>query len=399
MNPKSSESGEVLFIAAPAAGHVNPLLPLVLELERRGHGVTFATGAEQIAAAASTGARAVELPWFLDPTSLSREQFSTTTFVDFLDNLLESAAPHMNRLLDDARARRTKAVCFDAMVAPIAIALAERLRVPAISLIPSMAVNENLPLGELLPADFRPDNPALVRYATQLQTFVAEQGLSTPLLPMVVPPVPLTVVFVPSAFQIAAGTFDSTHLFAGPTVPNARRPAEDRRPLLLVSLGTAFNDRPEVFRTCAAALADTDWRVAMSIGRTSRDALGDLPGNVEVAATVPQTELLGKASAFVTHAGMNSIMESLALQVPLITLPQVPEQALNARRVAELGLGEVLDSATFSAELLRETVLRVAGDDRVRERLEWMAAEIADAGGAAVAADAVLALIGTTEGK
>lgn len=367
------------------------------ELIGRGHQVTFASGPAHVQAAAAVGARVVELPWTLDPTSLSREGFSTTTFVELLGSFLDTAAPRLDAIVADARADGTDAVCFDATVAPIAVAVAERLGVQAISCIPSMAVNEHLPLAELLPPDFRPDNEALVRYAGRLYDFSAKQGLTAPLAPMAVPPVPLTLVFVPPAFQIAADTFDASYRFVGPTArqdtgqpgPEWQPPA-DGGSLALVSLGTAFTDRPDVFRACAAAFAGTDWHVVMSIGRTPRASLGSLPGNVQVAPSVPQQAILRRAAAFVTHAGMNSIMEALTYSVPLVTLPQVPEQDLNARRVRELGLGELLDGDDLTPDRIRAAVLGVAVDQGVRERLKWMAGQIADAGGAGAAADAVL---------
>lgn len=386
-------SKSFVFIAAPASGHVNPTLPVVAELTRRGHAVTFVTGPAHLAAVAAAGARAVEIPWLLDPTSLSRERFSTTTLLELLNGLLDAVTPLMDQLVDEARG--ADCVCFDATVAPVAAALAERLGVPAVSLIPSMAVNEHLPLAELLPPDFRPDNEALVRYGTRLHEFGTSQGLSAPLLPLVVPEVPLTLVFVPPAFQIAADTFDASYRFVGPTVPTPGEdwPAPEGRKLLLVSLGTAFTDRPDVFRTCAAAFADTDWHVVMSTGRTARQELGTLPVNVEAAASVPQTAILRQATAFISHAGMNSIMESLACAVPLVTLPQVPEQALNARRVVDLGLGASLESQDLTPDLVRETVLAVAADERVRDRLKWMSGEIEAADGASTAAYAILGLL------
>jgi MGT family glycosyltransferase len=258
-----------------------------------------------------------------------------------------------------------------------------------------MAVNEHLPLAELLPPDFRPDNEALARYASRLHDFSTKQGLTSPLLPMGIPPVPLTLVFVPPAFQIAADTFDLSYRFVGPTMqpvpPDTKwQPPVAGGPLALVSLGTAFTDRPDVFRACAAAFADTDWHVVMSIGRTPRASLGSLPDNVQVAPSVPQHAVLRHATAFISHAGLNSIMEALTCAVPLVTLPQVPEQGLNARRVKELGLGELLDD-DLTPDRIRAVVLDVAVDQQVRERLKWMAGQIAKAGGASTAADAILA--------
>lgn len=124
---------------------------------------------------------------------------------------------------------------------------------------------------------------------------------------------------------------------------------------------------------CAQAFAGTEWHVVMSLGRTDPALLGELPPNVEALPSVPQQAVLGHATVFVSHAGMNSIMEAVSRDVPLVTLPQVPEQALNARRVRELGLGEVLDSEALTPELVRETVLRVARDPVVHDRPAWLA--------------------------
>ncbi|MBK1789522.1 glycosyl transferase, partial [Prauserella sp. ASG 168] len=94
------------------------------------------------------------------------------------------------------------------------------------------------------------------------------------LLPMAQPELPLRLVFLPAAFQIAAHTFDPTWRVVGPTLaPRVREPVRDDRPLLVVSLGSAFTDRPDLFRACAAAFAGSSWRVVMATGRTPLDEL------------------------------------------------------------------------------------------------------------------------------
>lgn len=57
---------------------------------------------------------------------------------------------------------------------------------------------------------------------------------------------------------------------------------------------------------------------------------------------MPQVDILRRADAFVTHGGMNSISEGLYCEVPLVVVPQQIEQALNGRRVAEVGAGILL---------------------------------------------------------
>jgi MGT family glycosyltransferase len=164
--------------------------------------------------------------------------------------------------------------------------------------------------------------------------------------------------------------------------------------VLFISLGTAFNDRPDFFRMCLQAFGDGAWQVAMAVGdRVDAGALGPVPGNVEVRPYFPQLAVLRHADVFVSHAGMNSTMESLYHAVPLVTVPQMPEQEANARRVEELGLGRRLDPLQLTPERLRAAVDEVAADQRIRANLATMRTHVRRAGGSVAAADAIEARI------
>ena len=68
-------------------------------------------------------------------------------------------------------------------------------------------------------------------------------------------------------------------------------------------------------------------------------ALGALPPNVRAEARVEQLRVLGEASVFLTHCGMNSVSESIWCGVPMVLAPQQSEEGAVARRAAELGAG------------------------------------------------------------
>jgi MGT family glycosyltransferase len=141
-----------------------------------------------------------------------------------------------------------------------------------------------------------------------------------------------------------------------------------------------MNHNVEFYRLCLAAFADTDWHVAMAIGdRTDPAELGEIPANLEVRPYFPQQAVLARANAFITHAGMNSVMESLWHQVPMVAVPQTPEQAANADRVEQLGAGQVLARPTV--EELRQAVLAVT-DPSVARSLGELRRSIDRAGGA-----------------
>lgn len=164
-------------------------------------------------------------------------------------------------------------------------------------------------------------------------------------------------------------------------------------PVVLVSLGTAYNRRPDFYRMVLGSAAGRPWQVVLAVGAVDPAELGPIPPNVEVRPHVPQLAVLRHARAFVTHAGMGSTMESLYYEVPMVALPQMAEQRANADRVAELNLGATLSPERLTPEALWNEVDRVAADPTIRERLAWMRGEIDAAGGAAAAADAIEKLL------
>jgi UDP:flavonoid glycosyltransferase YjiC (YdhE family) len=91
---------------------------------------------------------------------------------------------------------------------------------------------------------------------------------------------------------------------------------------------------------------------------------------------------------FLTHAGMNSVMESLYHGVPLVAVPQIPEQRAVAARAAELGLGVMLDAPT--PDDLRAAVAAATAH---RPAVEALGAVLRATPGAPVAADALEKLL------
>ncbi|XP_071706778.1 UDP-glucosyltransferase 29-like [Rutidosis leptorrhynchoides] len=74
----------------------------------------------------------------------------------------------------------------------------------------------------------------------------------------------------------------------------------------------------------------------------------------------PQTKILGHKNlgGFVSHCGWNSVMETMKFGVPIIAMPMHLDQPVNARLVAEVGVGvEVLRDG--NGRLKRENVAKV----------------------------------------
>ena len=92
------------------------------------------------------------------------------------------------------------------------------------------------------------------------------------------------------------------------------------------------------------------------------DGLPPVPSNFMTFAHVPQLDVLRLCSAFITHGGMGSVMESLISRVPVIVIPLYGDQMWNSDCVAsaKLGVGFRYPLRTLSARALREAVHELA---------------------------------------
>lgn len=279
--------------------------------------------------------------------------------------------------------------------------LAEVLGVPGVALVPNFAANEHFSLlRTFLPEDFDTDHPALREVERNRAELAEELGVSLPGSVFSAKPADLNLVSVPRQFQPAAETFDERFRFLGPSLGSrATResfaPRDPEVPLLFISLGTAFNNRPDFYRQCLEAFSDGAWQVAMSVGeQLDPDELGPFPDNFDVRARFPQPAVLEHADVFLSHTGMNSTMESLYHGVPLVAYPQMPEQRANAERAEQLGLARVLPEEV-TPELLRKTVDAVSGDERMRAVASATSFGVRSGGGAVAGADALEAHLAT----
>ncbi|OJF15578.1 Glycosyltransferase [Couchioplanes caeruleus subsp. caeruleus] len=409
------------FVPLAAHGHVNPTLALAGELVSRGHRVTYATSADHAPAVARTGAAVVELPWKAELSAMAGSGYTAGNMLAMMAAGVTELTETFDALVAAFSEDRPDCVCFDIMGLP-GRALADRLGVPGVALAPNMVGNAHFSLQSVMwPADLSPSDPRLAAIGRALASFAAEQGISPASVQPLSARVPLHLVFVPRAFQIAGDTFGPEFRFLGPSLPPpvptpprapasagpaapaapatpaapaapAAAPAAGWRPrthdrIVLISLGTVFNDRPDLLRICLDAFADSPWHVVLATGRSA--VPGPFPANIEVHRHVPQLEVLRHASVFVSHTGMGSTMEALLHGVPLVSVPQTPEQALNGRRAAELGLGLALETEKMTADMLRDAVEDVVADAGIAANLRRWRDMLGAAGGAQAGAVAL----------
>jgi MGT family glycosyltransferase len=209
----------------------------------------------------------------------------------------------------------------------------------------------------------------------------------------------LNIVYTSRLFQPGERAFDEERFtFVGPSIAPRNDPFDlpvaktEKRPILYVSLGTIVSDLESFYRTCFEAYRDEDLLVIMSVGGQIDIArLGQIPDNVIVRNRVPQLEVLRRAGAFLTHAGMNSVSEGLLAGVPLVCFPQTAEQAMVAKQVVQCGAGKRMHPRDITADVLRAYVREVLANASYKQSAAKLSESFAAGGGYVHAADEIFA--------
>ncbi len=218
-------------------------------------------------------------------------------------------------------------------------------------------------------------------------------------------PPALNLVYTLREFQPYEEEFESKkYLFLGASVYDRKEQAwqykKQGRPLIYISLGTVVKGKRKFFQSCVDAFRDEDVEVILSTGfQFDKGKLKNIPENVYIYPSVPQTQVLKQADVFVTHGGMNSVSEAFTHGVSLVVVPFMSDQPVNARRVEELGLGVQLDYHIMDKEVLRRTVLSVLENAHIKEKAIKIQEQIYNAPGNVGGAEAIVSYVRGTLSK
>jgi len=102
---------------------------------------------------------------------------------------------------------------------------------------------------------------------------------------------------------------------------------------------------------------------------------------------------LARARLTLSHAGLNTVLDSLSCGVPLVTVPITYEQPAIASRVRWCGVGEVVPFQKIEAGRLRRKLEHVLGHASYFENARLVRDSIDRAGGVKGAADIIEKII------
>jgi zeaxanthin glucosyltransferase len=214
-----------------------------------------------------------------------------------------------------------------------------------------------------------------------------------------------SITQTPSAFDFDSSHWPSQFYHTGPfhdgkgreklNFPWERLTGE---PLIYASMGTILNGRVDVFRTIVAGLAKhKDLQLVLSIGdQLDPKQIGPVPNNAIIVKRAPQLELLKQTSVCITHAGLNTVLESLAQGVPQVAVPVTFDQPGVAARIAHHQTGVVTSLDKLTADHLSTLLDEVLTNSIYRDNAGRLQKTIAKTNGLSAAADLVEESLGVT---
>lgn len=156
---------------------------------------------------------------------------------------------------------------------------------------------------------------------------------------------------------------------------------------VLVSLGTVNQQAGQrFFATAVQAVAPLADRL-QAILVAPPDLVDPPPDHVLIREFVPQLDMLPHLHAVVSHAGHNTVCETLAHGVPLVVAPIRDDQPMIAGQVVDAGAGVRVHFGRVDATGLRSALTTVLDDPSYPAAAQRVQTSFADAGGAAAAAD------------
>jgi UDP:flavonoid glycosyltransferase YjiC (YdhE family) len=391
-----------LFVVFPEAGHFNPFVGIAQHLTGAGHTVEFFSmeDLEPRLAAAGVPARCQ----FVTSSSggerrttrardlgrlLARPAFARRWYEYVLVSQVRAQVAGLRELVS---ARRPDVLVTDPLAyAGAIVAEQEGLRWAALS----------TQLLALAPAGWTcPYLDCLAALASDRERLFAAEKVSIAIRAGEVVSPWLNTVFATE--DLAPRPADNPHtVYVGPARsrgPRGDEPSDfpwqrlrDDRPLVYISFGSQLGVPPDLYEWLVSAV-DADEAQLVVTFPDAEDRPPATPPHVIAVHRAPQLALLDRAALMVSHGGANSTAECLARGKPMLVVPVIADQPLQALLVERRGAGFALTLEAATAPRVREAVRGLLSDQTFRKRAAEIGRAYSAADGSAAAAELLLKL-------
>lgn len=170
-------------------------------------------------------------------------------------------------------------------------------------------------------------------------------------------------------------------------------PVDPARPFVFASLGTMQGARVAMFKQMALACRRLDAQLLIAhcgALNPAQEQLLKRHGATWVTDFAPQQWALHHADVVITHGGLNTVMDAIVARTPILVMPIAFDQPGVAARVSFSGAGLRLNRRAGAGKISEHVQTLLAHPP---EALNWLAADIHNAGGVTRAANIIEAAI------
>ncbi|HKS63679.1 MAG TPA: glycosyltransferase [Xanthobacteraceae bacterium] len=340
-----------LFLTWNGAGNQPPAAAIAQALRRRGHEITFAGYANQRCYFVERGFRFILLG---RSAAAWRDEAPERMF----DVKLQAAWASSDHLLDLPRLiseERCDALVIDCLMFG-ALAAAESTHVPVATLIHSAPGALMPPKGKFESQVLGSVNELRVKAGLPSVGSLWESWARFPSLSNSIRQLDPLAAQAPVAFTYLGPISEELP----PCGWKPPWPANDRRPLILVSFSTGpyWDQTSRILRTLDA-IRGRNCRVLVTAGSTELDP-ATVPDNAIIVRRIPHDEILPHVAVTVTHAGHGTVTASLKHGVPLLCLPNpAADQPILAAQIQNLGCGLSLEGETATSSEIGKSIDRL----------------------------------------
>ena len=407
------------FLSLPVPGHLNPMTTLARKLRSRGHDVVFISLADVAPFVEATG-----LPF----VPCSETAYPAGSLGKLVRRLSELSGEEALRFTVNSMMKGYTASLFESLPETLFKAGVDGLVLdqyqPYVELIPMHLRMPFVHVSNALHVDYTGRTPICfvdwpyqtgadvlarnmegVRHARKLlepvtaiaQTYAKQLGLS---VDWNNPHSTLShlawVSQCPREFDFGSAPDFLQFQYAGPFHDGLGRMDSDfpwqqltGEPIVYASMGTLQNGLVDIFRSITqAAIGLKELQFVLAVGgQLDPQQLGAVPANVLVVSYAPQIKILKRSALCITHAGLNTVLESLSNGVPMIALPITNDQPGVAARMANKKLGVVISPDHASPEKFVAAIKHVLGDCTIRGNVRRMQEAISSTDGLSIAAE------------
>ena len=353
----------IAFISFPRTSHINPTLPMVKTLIRRGHRVTYTTSDQFASTVTQLGAEYVSCP-----------PFDVATIARGLGVFCRHATFMLTEIMPFYEIHRPDLIVYD-VVALAGRILANKWHIPAVKLSPHPSFSEvtldvqirNAAAREwVLHASERAD-VYLRSYGIRSSGFLFHREA-------------LNIHPFPRDFDPNGDAGDESCLYAGrcpaeqPYFGDWRDEAKDDKPIALIVTSTTSVQGPDYFRICVQALSNLQWNIILMPGGGSQlTSLLPLPENFQHVPGTSPAKVLSSAAVLICMGGAMIVSEAMYHGVPLVmTSCGVEELEGLCETWEKLGFGIHVKLTEMNAENLRKAVLNVAENPEILRKVREM---------------------------